>query len=43
MEITEENFEDLLAYDDLFVDYFNAFMALPVSIEHTKLIMSPTL
>ena len=31
IEITEENLEDLLAYDDLFLDYFNAFLALPVS------------
>ena len=31
IEITEENLEDLLAYDDLFLDYFNTFLALPVS------------
>ena len=31
LEITGENLEDLLAYDDLFLDYFNAFLALPVS------------
>ncbi|XP_060552397.1 LOW QUALITY PROTEIN: uncharacterized protein LOC132713733, partial [Ruditapes philippinarum] len=30
LEITGENLEDLLAYDDLFLDYFNAFLALPV-------------
>ena len=30
VEITEENLEDLLAYDDLFLDYYNAFLALPV-------------
>ncbi|WAR18877.1 hypothetical protein MAR_000715, partial [Mya arenaria] len=29
LEITGENLEDLLAYDDLFLDYFNAFLALP--------------
>lgn len=33
LEITGENLEDLLAYDDLFLDYFNAFLALPVSTE----------
>ena len=33
-EITEENFEDLLAYDDVLVDYFNAFLCLPVSFFH---------
>ncbi|CAH1792455.1 unnamed protein product [Owenia fusiformis] len=27
--ISEENLEDLLAYDDLFLDYFNAFLSLP--------------
>ena len=32
LEITGENLEDLLAYDDLFLDYFNAFLALPVCI-----------
>jgi hypothetical protein len=31
LEITGENLEDLLAYDDLFLDYFNAFLSLPVS------------
>ena len=31
IEISEENLEDLLAYDDIFVDYFNAFLSLPVS------------
>ncbi|XP_061163908.1 regulator of G-protein signaling 22-like isoform X6 [Saccostrea echinata] len=30
LEITGENLEDLLAYDDLFLDYFNAFLSLPV-------------
>ncbi|XP_076463584.1 LOW QUALITY PROTEIN: uncharacterized protein LOC143295827 [Babylonia areolata] len=30
LEISGENLEDLLAYDDLFLDYFNAFLALPV-------------
>ncbi|ESO83511.1 hypothetical protein LOTGIDRAFT_236545 [Lottia gigantea] len=30
LEITPENLEDLLTYDDLFLDYFNAFLALPV-------------
>ena len=29
--VTEENFEDLLANDDVFLDYFNAFLCLPVS------------
>jgi hypothetical protein len=33
IEINEDNLEDLLTYDDLFLDYFNAFLALPVSIE----------
>jgi len=31
-EITEENFEDLLACDDVFLDYFNTFLTLPVSL-----------
>ncbi|KAI0239141.1 hypothetical protein LSAT2_010110 [Lamellibrachia satsuma] len=30
IDITEDNLEDLLTYDDLFLDYFNAFLALPV-------------
>ncbi|KAK6183535.1 hypothetical protein SNE40_011001 [Patella caerulea] len=30
LEISPENLEDLLTYDDLFLDYFNAFLALPV-------------
>jgi len=30
-EITEDSFEDLLAYDDVLLDYFNAFLCLPVS------------
>ncbi|XP_072031975.1 uncharacterized protein [Amphiura filiformis] len=29
VEVNEENFEALLAYDDLFLDYFNAFLSLP--------------
>jgi len=29
--VTEDNFEDLLAYDDVLLDYFNAFLSLPVS------------
>ena len=29
-DITEENLEDLLAYDDLFNDYFNKFLSKPV-------------
>ncbi|XP_071809911.1 uncharacterized protein [Asterias amurensis] len=28
IEVTEENFEPLLVYDDLFLDYFNAFLQL---------------
>ena len=31
IEVNEDNFEALLAYDDLFLDYFNAFLSLPVS------------
>lgn len=31
LDITEENFEELLAIDDVLLDYFNAFLALPVS------------
>ena len=31
VDITGENLEDLLTYDDLFLDYFNKFLALPVS------------
>ena len=30
-DITEDNLEDLLAYDDLFNDYFNKFLSKPVS------------
>jgi len=30
-EITEDSFEDLLACDDVLLDYFNAFLCLPVS------------
>ncbi|CAL1527617.1 unnamed protein product [Lymnaea stagnalis] len=30
LDITGENLEDLLAYDDHFLDYFNCFLALPV-------------
>jgi len=30
-EITEEIFEDLLACDDVLLDYFNTFLRLPVS------------
>ncbi|XP_064623262.1 uncharacterized protein LOC135485317 isoform X4 [Lineus longissimus] len=29
IEISGENLEDLLAYDELFLDYFNAFLELP--------------
>ena len=42
VEITEENLEDLLAYDDLFLDYFNAFLALPVSYLEKKIGPYPT-
>ena len=31
IEVTEENFEGLLANDDVLLDYFNAFLRLPVS------------
>ena len=31
LKITDETLEDRLAYDEIFVEYFNAFMALPVS------------
>ncbi|XP_055879604.1 uncharacterized protein LOC106067347 isoform X3 [Biomphalaria glabrata] len=30
LDITGENLEDLLAYDDLFLDFFNCFLSLPV-------------
>ena len=30
-EVTEDSLEDLLAYDDVLLDYFNAFLCLPVS------------
>ena len=48
LEITGENLEDLLAYDDLFLDYFNAFLALPVSnpltlSRHSPLLLSALL
>lgn len=29
LKITDETLEDRLAYDEIFVDYFNAFLALP--------------
>jgi len=29
--VTETTFEEQLAYDEIFVEYFNAFLALPVS------------
>lgn len=29
IDISDESLEDLLAYDDLFLDYFNAFLCLP--------------
>ena len=31
LRITDETLEDRLAYDEIFVEYFNAFLALPVS------------
>ena len=31
IEVNEDNFDSLLAYDDLFLDYFNAFLQYPVS------------
>jgi len=31
VEVTADNFEDLLAYDDVLLDYFNSFLVLPVS------------
>ncbi|XP_069117351.1 regulator of G-protein signaling 22-like isoform X11 [Argopecten irradians] len=40
LDITGENFEDLLAYDDLFLDYFNAFLALnvfPIATTYNRL------
>ena len=30
LDVSEENLEDLLTYDDLFLDFFNAFLSLPV-------------
>jgi len=30
LQITGETLEDRLAYDYIFVEYFNAFLALPV-------------
>jgi hypothetical protein len=30
IEVTANNLEDLLVCDDLFLDYFNAFLTLPV-------------
>lgn len=41
VDLTEDTLEDLLAYDDLFLDYFNAFLQLPVSkIENTYQVRS---
>lgn len=31
LKITDEILEDRLAFDEIFVEYFNAFLALPVS------------
>ena len=30
VDLTEDTLEDLLSYDDQFLDYFNAFLQLPV-------------
>jgi len=30
LKITDEALEDRLAFDEIFVDYFNAFLDLPV-------------
>lgn len=32
LEIMGENLEDLLVYDDFFLDYFNVFLFLLVSV-----------
>jgi len=31
VDLNEDTLEDLLTYDDQFLDYFNAFLQLPVS------------
>lgn len=36
LKITDETLEDRLAYDEIFVDYFNAFMALPAFSKHLQ-------
>lgn len=33
LKITDETLEDRLAFDEIFVEYFNAFLALPVSVQ----------
>lgn len=33
LKITDETLEDRLAFDEIFVEYFNAFLALPVSMQ----------
>lgn len=33
LKITDETLEDRLAFDEIFVEYFNAFLALPVSTQ----------
>ncbi|ELU03775.1 hypothetical protein CAPTEDRAFT_221083 [Capitella teleta] len=38
LEISEENLEDLLAYDDLFLQYFNAFLSLPRGLNPDKVL-----
>lgn len=35
VDLNEDTLEDLLTYDDLFLDYFNAFLQLPVIYYYT--------
>lgn len=40
LKITDETLEDRLAFDEIFVEYFNAFLALPVSTQVMLLIFN---
>lgn len=40
LKITDETLEDRLAFDEIFVEYFNAFLALPVSMQVMLLIFN---
>ena len=43
MEVTEDNLEDLLACDDIFLDYFNVFLAASAFSIPLRLVRNPEL